>query len=131
MTIKERVLEFISSKNIPVSEFERRCDLSNGYISSMRKGFGTGKLDNVLKEFTEINRDWLLYGDGEMLKNTPNREMVSDKKDDVRMSREVFDQIIRLTETVLSQQRTIETLAETNKKIAAQADGGVIYADAK
>lgn len=67
MSIKERVLDFISSKNIPISEFERRCSLSNGYISSMRKGFGTGKLDNVLNEFPELNRDWLLYGDGEML----------------------------------------------------------------
>lgn len=35
----------------------------------MRKGFGNGKLNNVLKEFPELNRDWLLYGEGAMLRD--------------------------------------------------------------
>ena len=65
-TIKERVMEFIKFKKISVKEFENRCGLSNGYIGSMRKGFGPGKLNNVLTAFPELNRDWLLYGEGEM-----------------------------------------------------------------
>jgi transcriptional regulator with XRE-family HTH domain len=67
--IKERITEFINSKNFSIKYFEERCGLSNGYISSMRKGFGTKKLDNVLNEFPELNRDWLLYGEGSMLKD--------------------------------------------------------------
>ena len=74
-TIKERTLEFIKCKKISVKEFENRCGLSNGYIGAMRKGFGTEKLNNVLTEFPELNRDWLLYGEGQMLiadtKNQP------------------------------------------------------------
>ena len=66
-TIKERTLEFIKYKGISVKEFEIRCGLSNGYVSSMRKGFGTDKLSNVLSAFPELNREWLLYGEGEML----------------------------------------------------------------
>lgn len=65
-TIKERTLEFIKYKGISVKEFEIRCGLSNGYVSSMRKGFGAEKLSNVLSAFPELNRDWLLYGEGEM-----------------------------------------------------------------
>ena len=67
-TIKERTLEFIKSKNISVKEFEIRCGLSNGYISAMRKGFGADKLNNVLTAYPELNRDWLLYGEGKQTK---------------------------------------------------------------
>lgn len=70
-TIKERVMEFIKFKKISVKEFENRCGLSNGYIGSMRKGFGPGKLNNVLTAFPELNRDWLLYGEGEMVSSPP------------------------------------------------------------
>lgn len=66
-TIKERTLEFIKYKEISVKEFEIRCGMSNGYVSSMRKGFGADKLGNVLSAFPELNREWLLYGEGEML----------------------------------------------------------------
>ena len=66
-TIKERTLEFIKYKKLSTKEFEQRCGLSNGYISSMRKGFGREKLNNVLTEFPELNRDWLLYGEGVMI----------------------------------------------------------------
>ena len=65
-TIKERTLEFIKHKNISVKEFEIRCGLSNGYVAAMRKGFGADKLNNVLTEFPELNRDWLLYNEGDM-----------------------------------------------------------------
>lgn len=66
-TIKERTLEFINYKNISVKEFETRCGLSNGYIAAMRKGYGADKLNNVLSAYPELNRDWLLYNEGEML----------------------------------------------------------------
>jgi transcriptional regulator with XRE-family HTH domain len=43
----------------------------------------------------------------------------------VTMSREVFEQISRLTETVLSQQRTIESMQDHNKKFLAQQENAV------
>lgn len=73
MSIKERIYTFIKYKDITVKKFEEMCGLSNGYISSMRKGFGTEKLNNVLKLFPELNREWLIYGEGKMLNNTINQ----------------------------------------------------------
>jgi SOS-response transcriptional repressor LexA len=70
-TIKERTLEFIKYKNISVKEFELRCGLSNGYIAAMRKGYGADKLNNVLSAYPELNRDWLLYNEGEMIQSSP------------------------------------------------------------
>ena len=68
MSTKQRVIDFCQAKGISVRQFEIQCKMSNGYISSMRKGFGSEKLENVLKAFPDLNRDWLLYGEGEMLK---------------------------------------------------------------
>ncbi|MBQ5923220.1 MAG: S24 family peptidase [Alistipes sp.] len=68
MCVKERIKKFIEYKKLPTSKFEELCDLSNGYISAMRKGFGNDKLNNVLTAFPDLNREWLLFGEGEMLK---------------------------------------------------------------
>lgn len=69
-SIKERVYEFCSEMGIKIRDFERTCKLSNGYVSSMRTGFGREKLNNVLTAYPQLNREWLLYGEGEMLRNS-------------------------------------------------------------
>lgn len=83
-SIKERTIEFVKYKGFSMKTFEQRCNLSTGYVTSMRKGFGPEKLNNVLMAFPELNRDWLLYGEGEMLKETigngtSSSAIVSDK----------------------------------------------------
>lgn len=47
------------------------CGMSNGYINNMRKGLGVEKLQNMLSVFPDLNREWLLYGEGTML-NAPS-----------------------------------------------------------
>ena len=80
MSVKQRIQAFIEYKGITVKKFEELCDLSNGYVSSMRKGFGTDKLNNVLKIFPDLNREWLLYGEGEMLNSAkPNEQFAVSK----------------------------------------------------
>ena len=68
-TVKERTIEFVKSKGITMKKFEQACGLSTGYVTSMRKGFGPDKLECVLKAFPELNRNWLLFGDGMMIKS--------------------------------------------------------------
>ena len=68
-TVKERTIQFIKYKGISMKSFEELCSLSTGYVTSMRKGYGSEKLNNVLIAFPDLNRDWLLYGEGEMLKS--------------------------------------------------------------
>ena len=65
--IKERTIQFVKQKGVKMKEFEELCKLSSGYVTSMRKGYGQEKLNNVLTVFPELNREWLLYGEGSML----------------------------------------------------------------
>ena len=68
MSVKNRTKKFIEHKGLTVSGFEEMCNLSNGYVASMRRGYGQEKLNNVLNTFPDLNRDWLLYGEGDMIK---------------------------------------------------------------
>lgn len=67
MGVKERVLLFIESLNMPVSRFEKQCGLSNGYLRSVKGAFSINKIEDILKAFPELNREWLLNGNGQML----------------------------------------------------------------
>ena len=65
--MKERLLEFVEYTGLPVYQFEKLCGLSNAYIKNISKGIGAEKLERILKQFPELNKDWLLYGVGNML----------------------------------------------------------------
>lgn len=66
--VKQRLIEFISVMNLTQAEFQRRCNMSSGYINNMVNSIGTAKLESILSEFPRLNPKWLLYGEGEMLK---------------------------------------------------------------
>lgn len=67
MTIRERINLFLCARNIPRSTFEKRCGLSNGYVRNLKETPSATKLENILRAYPEINRVWLLTGEGEML----------------------------------------------------------------
>ena len=62
-----------------------------------------------------VSKEYLKTGTGDIF-DKPNVQ-----ENSISMPREVFDQITRLTETVLSQQRTIEKLTDLQKGVAEGA----------
>ncbi len=65
--LKERLLAFIAVQRISVREFERKCGLGNGFVSKIGLSLGVDKLEKILQSFPSINKDWLLFDNGEML----------------------------------------------------------------
>ena len=70
-TVKQRLMEFAEFRNLSISKFESLCGLGNGYVGKLKSEPGSRKLEDILKTFPELNRAWLLFGEGEMLKTTP------------------------------------------------------------
>jgi len=87
MSVKDRLKEFINFIGINIVEFERSISVSNGYVNSIAKSIGKDKIDKILEIYPNLNIEWLLTGNGEMLKkeydvqmihNPPYREPLSD-----------------------------------------------------
>ena len=68
-SVKDRLKIYIKYLGIGQSKFEKQCNLSNGYINNSKGNFGASKLEYILKLHPELNREWLLTGEGEMLKS--------------------------------------------------------------
>lgn len=68
-SVKERVFEFIERKNISIRSFEEKCGLSNGYFRQLRNSPTIDKVKMILYAYPEISRDWLVYGEGDMIKS--------------------------------------------------------------
>lgn len=71
MDVKHRLKRYIQSENISISEFERSIDVSNGYVNSISKSIGLDKLSYIIEKYPKLNIEWLLTGQGDMLK-APN-----------------------------------------------------------
>ena len=66
-SVKQRLMKFMSYREISASRFERMCGLSNGYFNKLRNAPGLDKIDKILRVFPELNREWVLTGEGSML----------------------------------------------------------------
>ncbi len=74
MTTKERLLLFLKHLGVGQSAFERQVGISNGYISSIKESIGSGHVQKIASKFPELNTEWLLTGNGEMLKSDNRNE---------------------------------------------------------
>lgn len=66
-TVKDRLIAFLEEKGINKSEFGRRIGVSSAFITSMRKSIQPDKVRSIKEQFPDLNIEWLLTGEGEML----------------------------------------------------------------
>lgn len=66
-TVKGRLLAYLKEKRISQSEFCRSLGVAPTYIGVMRKSMSAEKLNKVASLYPDLNREWLLYGEGDML----------------------------------------------------------------
>ena len=72
-----RIKEFIDFKGISVRKFEETVGFSNGSFASQYKNnktIGVDKVEYILQSFPEISAEWLLTGEGEMLKGKSEKK---------------------------------------------------------
>lgn len=75
--VKQRLVQFIKMMHLTQRGFEELCGMGNGYVNSIRKGIGPEKMQSIIRAFPQLNREWLLYGEGEMLKSTPTVQQLN------------------------------------------------------
>ena len=67
--IKHRLLEYLAYKKIGQNKFELEAGLAKGHISNIGKSVTSAVLLKILNAAPDLCKDWLLTGEGEMLKN--------------------------------------------------------------
>lgn len=115
MTVKERLVEYVSSKGLSKSEFGRRIGVSSAFISSMRRSLQPDKVESIALNFPDLNITWLLTGEGSML-NEENALVTIPSIRKVEMSEEAWGVIKKQADSLASKDRQIEELIGLLKK---------------
>lgn len=71
MTIQDRLSLYLNSKKLTFRDFERLCNLSNGTAARLRETTRKTTFDRIANS-CDLNTDWLLTGEGEMLTESPS-----------------------------------------------------------
>jgi transcriptional regulator with XRE-family HTH domain len=84
-TINARIKQIISLKQLTISSFSRKIGLVNGVtiskIINQNRKPSSKTIGRIINAFPKINYDWLVNGEGEMLKgsNEPKGNVVNDE----------------------------------------------------
>lgn len=69
-SLRDRLKAYIKYSRMTQDAFAESLGLSRNYVNAIRKGIGNDVLNKILEMYPDLNREWLLYGEGEMLKNS-------------------------------------------------------------
>lgn len=100
MGIKDRLKQYLSYRGLGEGKFEQLVGVSNGYVTKIGKSIGSDKQLLIRKACPDLNIDWLLTGEGEMLlSDTKEPAPSNDKSHDNNFK----DKIIELQESLLKE----------------------------
>lgn len=118
---------FRKDNNLSQIELASILGCTQGFISSIERNKRPVP-DNIISKLLSIGK----FNTRHLIQENSNEleEVKSNINDEVKMSREVFDVLKNLSETVLSQQRTIEQIHSEKEKTIAQQESNVICASA-
>nr|MBP7472394.1 helix-turn-helix transcriptional regulator [Prevotella sp.] len=66
-TIKDRLVEYLSHLGIGQGKFEKAAGLGSGFVSKIKKNISTSSVSKIRECYPELNINWLLTGEGDML----------------------------------------------------------------
>lgn len=94
--VRGRLLEFLDHLGLDKSVFEREAGLANGFVDKTNARMRKSSLNAISARFPQLNTDWLMTGQGEMLKDT--KEVAFDEKNLVPQLIDRIDKLIAIHE---------------------------------
>lgn len=93
MSLGSRLKEYIDYQRINAKKFEQINNFTNGLISRIIRQNGnmnTKHLQTISENHPDLNMNWLLSGDGEMLKYSENEETNKKMQEDIEFYKETI-----------------------------------------
>jgi len=100
--VRFRLTQFIHHLKMDTSAFERECGLSNGFIAKTNDRIRKSSLNMISHRFPELNINWVITGEGEMLQQKPKQNESSN----------LVDLIARLLDKIERDEENISRLSE-------------------
>ena len=84
MTVKERILQFLDEKEISKTLFFNKVGISpsNFKGAGKKSSIGSDLVVKILTEYPELSPEWLMLGEGEMLR-APSKQAANDPKKEI------------------------------------------------
>jgi len=126
MSVKERIMAFVKSQRISNSEFCRTIGVSNAFISSMRVSLQPDKIESIALNYPQLNVDWLLTGEGQMLKSEStnptinvmeNQTLVEELRDRITSLEKQLNEKQQFCEFLMKQINELQLLTTSNHEI--------------
>lgn len=113
-TTQDRVRQLIEYKGLTVNAFENLCGLANGTVSKMGQGTRRGTFDKIFRTFPNVNRDWLLYGEGDMIPGEKNTKqgIYIKPAEPTSMPSDMFDKLMAAIGDIKVKQEKCEEMLE-------------------
>lgn len=84
MQLFERVRLLAKAKERSITAFSDKLDIAqskfNGYLKESRQSNLWDLLPKILELYPDVNRDWLYFGEGEMLGENTSHENIAELK---------------------------------------------------
>ena len=117
-TIKERLLQFIENQGIKKEEFYSKIgiDGANFRGKNLNSEFSVDKIVKILRLFPQISTDWLLFGNGEMLKDANVNPKCSEPPVHYKTEDSVKDKYIEVLEENRELHNELRALLKSHTK---------------
>lgn len=78
--VKERLISYLDFKGLRRSDFVRSIGMSGAYVAAMRRGISPRTIKKIKAVYPDLNTEWLIYGNGNMLLDSYDASAVVPKQ---------------------------------------------------
>ena len=112
--MKERLVKFLAYLGIGQTKFEEKAGLSRGFVNTLKNNLTVKSLNKIILTYPELNKDWLLNGDGEMLKES---EVLIQKAISYLVNKEILERTGGIYSITLSKDIPESILQDYREKL--------------
>lgn len=96
MDVKQKIQQYLDYKGIKTNRFEKEVGLSNGYWRKTNS-VSANAVAEILRVYSDLSAEWILRGEGEMLRTVPGTKIddITKQLDEALNETRMSDSIIR------------------------------------